>query len=119
MSALKLLNRESVKKDQNVLNPHRSDLEKIAERGHAEDVDFLMSFLFKEQTFAYGKLIDFVLSLVTTVSGRKRIRFYLFHGNQIQRNYAALYLKRLGNQKRILKVAVERGCIDTDQAFSE
>jgi len=98
--------------------PNRTDLEEKAYNGRASDVDYMMSFLFREQSFGVCKLIDFVLSLVVSYDGKKRIKHYLFYGNKCQRNYAALYFKRLGKM-RILKKAVSSGCIDEVQAFSK
>lgn len=85
--------------------------------GAASDVDILMSHLHEHVDFATTRLVDFSLSLVVTVEGTGRIHHYLFHGVQIQRNYAALYFKRLG-EMALLHEAVAQGKIDEVQAYS-
>ena len=44
-------------------------------------------------------------------------KYYLFNGTQIQRNYACLFLNRLGEREPV-KEAFEQGLIDEIQAFS-
>ncbi|MGV0104733.1 HEAT repeat domain-containing protein [Nostoc sp. DSM 114160] len=90
----------------------------MARAGGVSDIDTLMENLENDRTSATCKLVDFTLSLVDTPQGQDRIRHYLFNGTQIQRNYAALYFKRRG-AKKILKEAVNQGCIDKLQAFSK
>ncbi|MUG97547.1 hypothetical protein F7734_36575 [Scytonema sp. UIC 10036] len=86
--------------------------------GAASDVDTLMESLENDQNSATFKLVDYTLGLVNTPQGKERIQHYLFNGTQRQRNYAALYFKRLG-AKDILASAVKQGCIDRVQAFSK
>ncbi|KAF3884877.1 MULTISPECIES: hypothetical protein [Nostocales] len=86
--------------------------------GGESDVDTLMESLENDLNSATCKLVDYTLSLVNTPHGQKRIEHYLFNGTQRQRNYAALYFKRLG-AKDILASAVKQGCIDRVQAFSK
>lgn len=65
------------------------------------------------------RYVDFALSLVKPNSiGYDRIKYCLFNGSLIQRNYASLYLNRLGEWKP-LKEAYEQGLIDEIQAFEE
>ncbi|WP_448265603.1 hypothetical protein [Nostoc sp. DSM 114159] len=90
----------------------------MARAGGVSDIDTLMENLENDRTSATCKLVDFTLGLVDTPQGQDRIRHYLFNGTQIQRNYAALYFKRRG-AKKILKEAVNQGCIDKLQAFSK
>jgi hypothetical protein len=82
------------------------------------DVDRLMEELVRAETVAACKAIDYALSLVTSAEGRERIRHFLFHGELVQRNYAALWFKRRG-QTRVLDQAVRRGLIDRAQAYSK
>jgi hypothetical protein len=82
-----------------------------------EDVDFLMNILAEQDDFATSRLVDFALSLVDTREGKQRLRHYLFHGLERQRNYAALYFKRRGYTD-LLDEAVAMGKIDQVQAYS-
>jgi hypothetical protein len=82
-----------------------------------EDVDFLMAALVAQDDFATSRLVDFALSLVDTREGKQRLRYYLFHGEPRQRNYAALYFKRKGYTD-ILDEAVAMGKIDQIQAYA-
>lgn len=91
---------------------------RYARSGGKSDVDFLMEFLHPEQTFLICKMIDHALGEVRSHEGQNRIRYYLFGGKfQIQRNYAALYFKRIGAMF-LLEEAVEKGCIDRIQAYA-
>jgi len=83
-----------------------------------EDVDALMTALVTKNDIATSKLVDYALSLVDTREGLERLRYYLFHGLQVQRNFAALHFKRRGNLA-ILHQAVAQGKIDHQQAFSK
>jgi len=88
-----------------------------AETGAAVDVDFLMDKLINEPTLAITKYIDFALGCVTNEEGVDRIKYYLFNGKLIQRNYASLYFNRRGDWK-IVKEAWGKGLIDYIQAFA-
>jgi len=88
-----------------------------AESGTSADVDCIMSFLSKESTFAMTRYVDFALGLVTNPEGFQRIIYYLFNGTLIQRNYASLYLNRLG-ERSYVKEAFDKGLIDETQAFA-
>ena len=85
--------------------------------GKIEDIDFIMSFLNDETVFATTRYVDFALSMVTSVEGLERIKYFLFTGNQIQRNYASLYLNRIGEYKPVAE-AYKKGLIDEIQAFA-
>lgn len=85
--------------------------------GTAIDVDFIMQHLTGDSTFAMTRYVDFALSLVEKTEGMERIRFYLFNGLLIQRNYAALYFNRMGDRKCVIQ-AFELNLIDEIQAFS-
>lgn len=93
-------------------------LENKAHAGRKSDVDFMMSRLHPEMTFLTSRLIDYGLGLINSWQGCMRIRFYLFYGNAIQRNYAALYFKRRGSAL-LLWLAVLLKRIDREQAFSK
>lgn len=86
--------------------------------GSPDDVDFLMEHLVESGGLASSKLVDFALGLVQSKSGRDAIERYLFNGQQKQRNFAALYFKRLGDNE-ILNRAVKAGKIDRKQAFAK
>lgn len=88
-----------------------------ARQGRPSDIDAIMSHLVPESSFAVTRNVDFALSLVRSEAGTDRIHYYLFHGTQIQRNYASLYFNRLGEWKPV-KQAFEEGLIDEIQAFS-
>ncbi|MGH7554877.1 MAG: hypothetical protein ACREMQ_17900 [Longimicrobiales bacterium] len=82
------------------------------------DVDRLMEELVRAATVAACKELDFALSQIDGAEAHERIRHYLFHGELVQRNYAALWFKRRGLVK-VLDQAVRRGLIDRVQAFSK
>ena len=67
-----------------------------AENARSIDFDYIMDNLTADSTLAMTRYIDFALSLVKKTEGIKRIEYYLFHGALIQRNYARLFLNRLG-----------------------
>ncbi len=85
--------------------------------GSPEDIDFIMSKLTCKPTLATTRYVDFALSLVEEENGIKQIQYYLFNGSLIQRNYASLYLNRLGEWE-IVKQAYEQGLIDEVQAYA-
>jgi len=85
--------------------------------GTSKEVDLLMNALVEKYDIATTKLVDFALSLVQNREGIDRIEYYLFHGSQVQRNYAALYFKRKGFSD-LISAALDAGKIDIDQAFS-
>lgn len=92
-------------------------LMQCARRGTAPEVDRIMSNLDKNSSLAMTRKIDFALSLVSHPQGIERIRYYLFHGSQIQRNYAALYFNRAGDWPTV-KEAYQLGLIDEIQAYA-
>ena len=85
--------------------------------GREEDVDFIMSYLTSDSSLAMTRYVDFALSLVENPIGFEQIKSYLFKGTLIQRNYASLYLNRLGEWE-IVKDAYNKGLIDKIQAFA-
>jgi hypothetical protein len=86
--------------------------------GQVRDVDLLMEILNSNESMATIKLADFALGLVKTRDGMQQIKFYLFNGSTIQRNYSALFFKRIG-EKNILIQALNEGKIDKVQALSK
>jgi len=94
------------------------DFVAIGTSGTAQDVDTLMRVLASDIDLTTSKLVDFALGLVDTRQGYRRIRYYLFQGDQRQRNYAALYFKRNGYTD-LLEDAVAEGKIDFEQAYSK
>ena len=85
--------------------------------GKSADVDFIMSKLDINATLAMTRFADFALSLVETEEGINRITDYLFRGTLIQRNYASLFLNRIGEWEPVVE-AYKKGLIDEIQAFS-
>ena len=91
---------------------------RLGAAGRKDSVDQLMAALAAQDDVATTKLVDFSVGLVNTPEGSERVRYYLLYGSARQRNYAALYFKRRGNQ-RVLAEAVARGIIDREQAYAE
>ena len=88
-----------------------------AKVGSKNHIDEIMAHLDRNTDFVTTRNIDYSLSLVENRLGIKRIKYYLFRGNQVQRNYACLFFNRKG-EKRIIRRAYRRGKIDSLQAFS-
>ena len=95
-----------------------SYFEKRAKSGSTSDIDFIMNQLNDEDDMCTAKIADYSLGLVTTQKGINRIKFYLFNGSTIQRNYAAVFFKRIGN-KELLDAAVSAGLIESELAYSK
>jgi hypothetical protein len=89
----------------------------VGRSGTAEDVDFLMNELVREDDLGTRKLVDYAMGLVDTRWGCSRVKWYLHNGTKPQRNFAALYFKRRGDLATLHK-AVNKGKIDRVQAFS-
>ncbi len=85
--------------------------------GTSTDIDFIMGQLLSFSSVAITRYVDYSLSLVDRQEGFERIKFYLFNGTLIQRNYASLYLNRLGEWEPV-KEAYEQGLIDEIQAYA-
>ncbi len=90
----------------------------LGQRGRREDVIFLMDILEAQNDIATSKLVDYALGLVSTKEGIHRIRYFLFNGSMVQRNFAALFFKRRGNETLLMQ-AVDEGKIDIVQAFAK
>lgn len=89
----------------------------LARQGTKEAIENIMINLDLETTLQETREIDYALSQVESEEGIESIKYYLFHGTQIQRNYAALYLGRVHDYV-ILREAFNMGLIDEIQAFS-
>jgi hypothetical protein len=88
-----------------------------AEIGNNEDVDFIMSHLTIDSTFAMTRYVDYALSLIENKKGISQIEYYLFNGTLIQRNYSCLFFSRRGDWD-IVNQAYKQGLIDDIQAYS-
>lgn len=88
-----------------------------AQNGNAADVNFIMSYLNNEASLAETRFVDYALSTISKPTGMEQIKYYLFHGTQIQRNYASLYFNRMG-EWLLVKKAYSQGLIDEIQAFA-
>ncbi len=62
-----------------------------AERGTAEDVDYIISHLTDASSLAMTRYVDYALSLMENPEGVLRLEYYLFNGTLIQRNYCCLF----------------------------
>jgi hypothetical protein len=82
--------------------------------GRASDVDFLMRSLVTDDRLATCKLVDYSLGLVSRRDGIDRIRHFLFEGVEKQRNYAALFFRRRGDDD-VLHQALKAGRIGATQ----
>lgn len=101
----------------NQINGRFEEYVAIGATGSAAAVDFLMGALATQDDIATTRLVDYALSLVETEAGVERLHYYLFNGTQRQRNYAALYFKRL-DEYGILKEALAQGKVDSLQVFN-
>lgn len=89
----------------------------VARQGSSVDIDFIMNHLNSLTTFEITRYVDYALSLVENKNGIARIKYYLFNGSLIQRNYCSLYFNRKGDWE-IVKEAYQRGLIDEIQAYA-
>lgn len=89
----------------------------LGAQGSAAAVDFLMDRLALCDDIATTRLVDYALSLVETGEGVARLQHYLFNGTQRQRNYAALYFKRL-DEFGLLAEALAQGKVDALQVYN-
>ncbi len=99
----------------------KGELKSIVERaqcGNPSDVDYLMNMLSETSTLTTTRNIDYSLSLVQNRNGVGRIKYYLFNGTQMQRNYACLFFKRAGDNE-IVNEALSLGLVDELQAYSK
>lgn len=87
----------------------------IVNRKRLNSVDDIMFALKEAKTTGECKVLDYELS---GSSDEKRIKYYLFNGNQRQRNYAALYFRRRNNYA-LLELAYRENKIDKVQAFAK
>ena len=88
----------------------------LGQSGSRADIDRLMAELTARDDMVTTKIVDNALSQVTSREGIAALRHYLFHGDQTQRNYAALFFKRKGHHD-LLHEAFAQGMIDHKQAY--
>lgn len=101
------------------LNNHPSRMQTFAALGQSgtrADIDRLMAELTANDDITTAKIVDNALSQITSREGIAALRHYLFHGDQAQRNYAALFFKRKGHLD-LLHEAFDQGKIDHKQAY--
>ncbi len=89
----------------------------MALEGTQDSVVQILNELNSELTIEKSKYIDYALSHVSSEEGIDTLKYYLFHGTQIQRNYCALYFGRIGEYP-LIREAFDQGLIDAKQAFS-
>lgn len=89
----------------------------LAKKGTKNSIKIIMDDLNKNMTITESKIIDFALGEIDTDEGIDTMKYYLFHGSQIQRNYCALYFGRK-SEYFIIRQAYDKGLIDAKQAFS-
>lgn len=89
----------------------------MAIEGTQNSVTQILNALNAELTIEKSKFIDFALSHVSSDEGIETLKYFLFHGTQIQRNYCALYFGRIGEYP-LIREAYDLGLIDAKQAFS-
>jgi HEAT repeat protein len=87
------------------------------QRGNKRDIDDLLGLLTNKVDLTIRKNIDFRLGGVTNPEGLARLEYYLFHGSQIQRNYATLFFARR-DEWALIHRAYRLGLIDYRQAYS-
>ena len=92
------------------------DYVQLGESGLAKDVDQLMAYLHEKTTLLTIKMVDNALNLVNTREGKICLRYYLYHGTEIQRNYAALFFKRRDDLETV-EAAFAAGKLDERQAY--
>ena len=102
----------------NRINGRFDQFVSIGATGTAASVDFLMNALATQDDIATTRLVDYALSLVETNEGAARLQYYLFNGTQRQRNYAALYFKRL-DEYGLLMEALAQGKVDSLQILNK
>jgi len=98
-------------------NNYLCNLKEIALENTSEAVDRLVSLLSESMTFKESREVDYALGYINSEEGMEKIKYYLFNGTQIQRNYCALYFGRI-HQYKVLREAYDLGLIDEIQAFS-
>ena len=98
-------------------NQNISEIAKRVNSGTESDIDFFMSQLTIDAQVGVIKLIDFAISQVKSTEGINRLKYYLYNGSKIQRNYAALYFKRHKYDDILLNAAIDN-CIDENIIFS-
>lgn len=88
----------------------------FCKRDNDKGVDQLMEYLNENVSLIETKMIDYYLGLMKSESSVTRVKYYLFNGTQIQRNYSTLFLARKNIWKPINR-AYKSGLIDYKQAY--
>ncbi|MBC8374786.1 MAG: hypothetical protein H8E26_02005 [FCB group bacterium] len=86
-------------------------------RGSKADIDDILGLLTSTVDLTVRRNVDFHLGGVTNPEGLARLEYYLFHGSQIQRNYATLFFARR-DEWPLIHRAHKLGLIDYRQAYS-
>jgi hypothetical protein len=90
---------------------------KLALEGTVDNVNLLISKLDHTADIPTTKVIDYCLGFVENPEGIERLKHFLFHGSQMQRNYCTLYFARR-NEWEVVNRAYKQGLIDYKQAYS-
>lgn len=90
---------------------------KLANQGDQNSVRKIMDNLNENMTLQESRELDYAIGQIEHKDSVEVIKEYLFHGSQIQRNYAALFFGRI-HEYFILREAYDLGLIDAKQAFS-
>jgi hypothetical protein len=92
-------------------------IRELCSRGSATDVEKVIALLNDTCDLPTTKTIDYYLGQIGTPEGIARVRHFLFHGTQMQRNYCTLFFARR-NDWDLVNEAYRKGLIDRAQAYS-
>jgi DNA-binding MarR family transcriptional regulator len=106
-----------LREHQRTITERGKDIRERCARGSAPDIDRVMSLLHEKADLPTTKIIDYYLGTVRSEEGTARIEHYLFHGTQMQRNYATLFFARRDDWP-LVNQAYSMGLIDYVQAYS-
>lgn len=81
-------------------------LKKRAQIGRISDINYLMRDIDTKVNKFGSTIILYVLYCIVSHEGRARVAHFLFNGNRMQRNYAALCLTQWG-YRDIVDIAIE------------
>jgi DNA-binding MarR family transcriptional regulator len=106
-----------LREHQRTITERGKEIRERCRRGSAPDIDRVMSLLHERADLPTTKIVDYYLGTVSSEEGAARIKHYLFHGTQMQRNYATLFFARR-NDWPLVNQAFSMGLIDYIQAYS-
>jgi DNA-binding MarR family transcriptional regulator len=106
-----------LREHQRTITERGKDIRERCKRGFSPDIDRVMSLLHEKADLPTTKIIDYYLGTVRSEEGTARIKHYLFHGTQMQRNYSTLFFARR-NDWPLVNQAYSMGLIDYAQAYS-